>query len=75
MSESTPRTPTRKPVRLCVRCYLVTDAPVVVAEVHQNSGPGWNMYACPKCAPHFPPVPDVIDLFPSGRGGDRDGAE
>ncbi|WP_371534993.1 hypothetical protein OG210_03925 [Streptomyces sp. NBC_00466] len=74
MSESIPSTPARKPVRMCVRCHYVTDEPVVVAEVHQNSGPGWNMYACPECAPHLPPVPDVIDLFPSRRGRTGDGA-
>ncbi|MGW4158096.1 hypothetical protein [Streptomyces sp. NPDC004788] len=44
----------------------MTDAPLVVAEVHQNSGPGWNVYACPECAPRFPPLPGVLDLF---RGG------
>ncbi|MFZ4137465.1 hypothetical protein [Streptomyces koyangensis] len=75
MSESIPNsTPAWKPVRMCVRCHRITDAPVVVAEVHQNSGPGWNMYACPQCASHFPPVPDVIDLFPSRRGRCEDGA-
>ncbi|MGW0732987.1 hypothetical protein [Streptomyces sp. NPDC002851] len=41
----------------------MTDTPVVVAEVHQNSGPGWNVYACPVCAPHFPQGPDVLDLL------------
>lgn len=29
----------RRPVRMCVRCDRVTDAPVLVSEVHQNSGP------------------------------------
>lgn len=52
---------------MCVRCHRVTDAPVTVAEVHRSSGPGWNVYACPECAPHFPPVPDVADLFPRGK--------
>lgn len=59
--------PARRPVRMCVRCHRVTDAPVTVAEVHRSSGPGWNVYACPECAPHFPPVPDVADLFPHGK--------
>ncbi|URM91154.1 hypothetical protein LUW75_15515 [Streptomyces sp. MRC013] len=45
----------------------MTDSPVVVSEVHQGSGPGWNVYACPACAPHFPPVPDVLDLLGGGR--------
>ncbi|MER7918129.1 MULTISPECIES: hypothetical protein [unclassified Streptomyces] len=67
MNEPTPTPPTRKPVRMCVRCHRVTDEPAVVAEVHQNSGPGWNVYACPQCAPHFPPVPDVLDLLKDRR--------
>ncbi|WP_329621422.1 hypothetical protein OG357_13775 [Streptomyces sp. NBC_01255] len=53
----------RQPVRMCVRCCAITTDPVVVSEVHQSSGPGFNVYACPECAPHFPPVPDVLDLF------------
>ncbi|WP_173263683.1 hypothetical protein [Streptomyces pacificus] len=52
---------------MCVRCQRVTDEPVVVAEVHQGSGPGWNVYACPECAPRFPPVPDALDLLGDGR--------
>ncbi|MFD3661775.1 hypothetical protein ACFWVF_14455 [Streptomyces sp. NPDC058659] len=48
---------------MCVRCCAITTAPVVVSEVHQNSGPGFNVHACPECAPDFPPVPDVLDLF------------
>lgn len=48
---------------MCVRCDRITDDPVVVSEVHQNSGPGWCVYACPDCAPLFPPVPDVLDLL------------
>lgn len=63
MSEPNPSGPGRKPVRMCVRCSHITDAPVLVAEVHQNSGPGFNLYACPACAPHFPPLPDPLDLL------------
>jgi hypothetical protein len=55
----------RRPVRMCVRCCVITDTPVVVSEVHQNTGPGFNVYACPDCAPHFPPVPDVLNLLPA----------
>ncbi|MFJ6992635.1 hypothetical protein [Streptomyces sp. NPDC003090] len=51
-------TPGRRPVRMCVRCDRITESPVVVSEVHQDSGPGWSVYACPGCAPHFPPLPD-----------------
>ncbi|MFV6027781.1 hypothetical protein [Streptomyces sp. NPDC056264] len=75
MSEPTSTGPTRKPVRMCVRCGHLTDAPVVVSEVHQNSGPGWNVYACPECAPHFPPLPDVLDLLEDGHRRFWDGAE
>jgi hypothetical protein len=63
----------RRPVRMCVRCERITTAPVVVSEVHQNSGPGFAVYACPDCAPHFPPVPDVLHLLTPGwrnRAGD-----
>ena len=57
----------RRPVRMCVRCHAVTDNPTVVCEVHQNSGPGFNVYACEACAPHYPPQPDVLDLLPPPR--------
>ncbi|MFV2119052.1 hypothetical protein ACE14D_11640 [Streptomyces sp. Act-28] len=58
----------RRPVRMCVRCDRITDSPVVVSEVHQNSGPGWSVYACPECAPRLPPVPDAFDLLERGLG-------
>lgn len=44
--------------RMCVRCERITDHPVLIQEVHGASGPGWNVYACPDCAPHYPPLPD-----------------
>jgi hypothetical protein len=52
---------------MCVRCDRITDEPVVVSEVHSASGPGFNVYACPTCAPLFPPVPDVLDLLDGER--------
>jgi hypothetical protein len=58
-----------------VRSNHITDTPVVVSEVHQNSGPGWNVYACPECAPYFPPLPDALDLLPGGHRRHRDAAE
>ncbi|MCQ0022913.1 hypothetical protein M4914_08070 [Streptomyces somaliensis DSM 40738] len=58
---------TRKPVRMWARCDRITDEPVVVSEVHSASGPGFNVYACPACAPLFPPVPDVLDLLDGER--------
>ncbi len=53
----------RRAVRRCVRCDRITDTPVLVSEVHQNSGPGFNVYACCDCAPRFPPLPDALDLL------------
>lgn len=44
---------TASPRRMCARCLKLTDAPVTVAEVHGDSGPGWNVYACPDCAPAY----------------------
>ncbi|RNL72375.1 hypothetical protein [Streptomyces sp. I6] len=60
--DRSPEPPT--PVRMCVRCERITDDPVVVHEVHSASGPGWNVYACRGCAPHFPPPIDVFGLLP-----------
>ncbi|KUH37350.1 hypothetical protein ATE80_18680 [Streptomyces kanasensis] len=60
---------------MCVRCHRITDEPVTVAEVHQNSGPGWNVYACPECAPHLPPQPDPLDLLRAGHRRRRGDAE
>ncbi|MFJ4643457.1 hypothetical protein ACIP6Q_07930 [Streptomyces bobili] len=37
---------------------MTTETPVVVAVVHQNSGPGFVVYACQACAEHYPPQPD-----------------
>ncbi|MFI6107335.1 hypothetical protein [Streptomyces sp. NPDC051310] len=53
----------RQPVRMCVRCERITSAPVLVAEVHQGTGPGFNVYACPDCAPRLPELPDALDLL------------
>ncbi|MHC5262439.1 hypothetical protein ACYSUO_31525 [Streptomyces sp. UC4497] len=39
-----------RPVRMCVWCEVMTHEPVLVAEVHQGTGPGFNVYACPQCA-------------------------
>ncbi|MEV0923708.1 hypothetical protein AB0I99_00980 [Streptomyces spongiicola] len=60
--DRSPEPPT--PVRMCVRCERITDDPVMVHEVHSAGGPGWNVYACRGCAPHFPPPIDVFDLLP-----------
>jgi hypothetical protein len=52
-----------KPLRMCVRCERITDAPVLVREVHGNSGPGWNVYACPDCAPYVPSGPSALEVL------------
>lgn len=57
-ADKEPRPPVRMPVRMCVRCEVTTETPVVVAVVHQNSGPGFVVYACQACAAHYPPQPD-----------------
>ncbi|MDX3247498.1 hypothetical protein [Streptomyces sp. ME18-1-4] len=62
----------RPPVRMCVRCHVTTETPVVVGVVHQNSGPGFVVYACQVCAVYYPPQPDVLTvLSPSGLAGDE----
>lgn len=57
----------RPPVRMCVRCQVTTEAPVVVAVVHQNSGPGFAVYACQACAAHYPEQSDVFSVLPPSR--------
>ncbi|WP_267243785.1 hypothetical protein [Streptomyces sp. PR69] len=57
----------RVPMRMCVRCSSLTSCPVVVSEVHAGSGPGFNVYACPECAPSFPALPDALELLTTGR--------
>ena len=52
----------RTPIRMCARCDAITDEPVLVAEVHADSGPGWNVYACQGCAPMFSDQTDPIHL-------------
>ncbi|MFI2228047.1 MULTISPECIES: hypothetical protein [Streptomyces] len=43
--------------------------------MHQNSGPGCHVYACRECAPGFPPVPDVLELFGGPYEGGRERGE
>ncbi|WP_254712127.1 hypothetical protein [Streptomyces sp. TRM64462] len=40
---------------------------MVVSKVHAATGPGFNVYSCPDCASHFPPVPDVLELLDGAR--------
>lgn len=67
VAPQTPQAGARKPVRMCVRCHVTTETPVVVAVVHQNSGPGFVVYACRACAPHCPPQPDALTAIPPSR--------
>ena len=57
----------RPPVRMCVRCHVTTETPVVVGVVHQNSGPGFVVYACQVCVVHYPPQPDVLTVLSPSR--------
>ncbi|AQS68195.1 hypothetical protein B1H29_15755 [Streptomyces pactum] len=50
---------------MCARCRRTTDEPVLVHEVHAATGPGFNVYACPECAEHYPPMTDVLELLDS----------
>ncbi|AOW88476.1 hypothetical protein BC342_20295 [Streptomyces olivaceus] len=52
-------------MRMCARCQRTTDEPVLVHEVHAATGPGFNVYACPECAPNYPPPTDPLDILDS----------
>ncbi|MFD5439255.1 hypothetical protein [Streptomyces tendae] len=56
---------TRPIVRMCARCQRTTDEPVLVHEVHAATGPGFNVYACSECAPHYPPMTDPLEILDS----------
>ncbi len=62
---------TRPALRMCARCERTTEEPVLVHEVHAPTGPGFNVYACPECAPHYPPLVDVLDIVESARRRSR----
>ncbi|MFJ9180769.1 hypothetical protein [Streptomyces sp. NPDC102360] len=55
--------PPRPPLRMCARCQRTTDEPILVQEVHAPTGPGFNVYACPECAPSYPPMVDPLDIL------------
>ncbi|MFZ3596623.1 hypothetical protein [Streptomyces sp. BH104] len=63
---------TKKPRRMCARCQLATDEPVLVYEVHAPTGPGFNVYACPECAPSYPPMVDPLDILDRAHRARRD---
>jgi len=54
---------TRPPVRMCASCQCTTSEPVLDHEVHAATGPGFNVYACPDCADHYPPLTDTLELL------------
>ena len=54
---------TRPARRMCAHCQCSTDEPVLVHEVRAETGPGFNVYACPKCATRYPPLTDVLELL------------
>ncbi|MFC8568861.1 hypothetical protein ACFUIW_24215 [Streptomyces sp. NPDC057245] len=56
---------TRPTVRMYARCQRTTDEPVVVHEVHAATGPGFNVYACPECTPHYPPTTGRLHILDS----------
>jgi hypothetical protein len=64
-----------KPLRMCVRCQRITDAPVLISEVHSNSGPGWNVHACPDCVRHIPPAPDPLEVLEAAQRHRREEAD
>jgi hypothetical protein len=53
---------TRPAMRMCARCHCTTSHPVLVHEVHAATGPGFNVYACPECADHYPAMTDPLEL-------------
>lgn len=57
---------------MCVRCHVTTETPAVVAVVHQNSGPGFVVYACQACTVHFSPQPDDLTALRTIRGRAKD---
>ncbi|GGY90710.1 hypothetical protein [Streptomyces poonensis] len=61
MTDTTPAR--RTPIRMCARCGCMTEHPVLVHEVHAATGPGFNVYACPDCAPHYPPPTDLLEVL------------
>ncbi|MDN3024815.1 hypothetical protein [Streptomyces sp. S.PB5] len=54
---------TRPALRMCARCERTTEEPVLVHEVHAPTGPGFNVYACPECAVHYPPLTDALNVL------------
>ncbi|WP_409470331.1 hypothetical protein [Streptomyces sp. HC307] len=62
---------TRPAVRMCARCQRTTDEPVLVHEVHAATGPGFNVYACPDCVEHYPPLTNALELLDTARRRSR----
>ncbi|MFF7839891.1 hypothetical protein ACFZC6_13875 [Streptomyces ossamyceticus] len=63
MTDTGQRPPRRLPIRMCARCQRFTKNPVLVHEHHGATGPGFNVYACEDCAPHYPPPTDELSAL------------
>jgi len=61
----------RPALRMCARCKRTTDEPVLVREVHVDSGPGFNVYACSECAAYYPPMADVLEVLDTAQSRSR----
>lgn len=50
-------------VRMCVTCQTITEQPILIRSIEQNSGPGWSLYACPDCAPGYLSTEEAMQLL------------
>ncbi|MGW1280111.1 hypothetical protein ACWD4V_24585 [Streptomyces tsukubensis] len=50
---------------ICCDCGRPTYAPVPVRHIERGSGPGYTVYACPRCAPDVTPGPLPGEVAPS----------
>jgi hypothetical protein len=48
---------------MCVTCHTITDTPLLIRSIEQGSGPGWNLYACPDCAPQHLSQDEAMQLL------------
>ncbi|MFF7689693.1 hypothetical protein ACFZB6_26550 [Streptomyces syringium] len=51
------------PLVKCCECDIATTAPVEVRYIERQSGPGFPLYACPRCAPRLVPGPHHNDVI------------
>jgi hypothetical protein len=48
---------------MCAECSKITDQPIIIRIIHAATGPGWNVYACPDCAPHYLTADEARQLW------------